>query len=46
MLMKLLLNFSPPTAYDQLAALRDSGAGLTSDDLVAPLAAASVRQSS
>jgi hypothetical protein len=24
-LMKLLLNFSPPTAYDRLAALRDSG---------------------
>jgi Domain of unknown function (DUF4407) len=24
-LMKLLLNFSPPTAYDQLAALRDRG---------------------
>jgi hypothetical protein len=24
-LMKLLLNFSPPTAYDHLAALRDSG---------------------
>jgi Domain of unknown function (DUF4407) len=24
-LMKLLLNFSPPTAYDKLAALRDSG---------------------
>ena len=25
MLMKLLLNFSPPTAYDRLAALRDDG---------------------
>jgi Domain of unknown function (DUF4407) len=24
-LMKLLLNFSPPSAYDRLAALRDSG---------------------
>jgi hypothetical protein len=24
-LMKLLLNFSPPTAYDRLAALRDTG---------------------
>ncbi|MGY2065592.1 DUF4407 domain-containing protein [Blastococcus sp. SYSU DS0619] len=24
-LMKLLLNFSPPTAYDRLAAMRDSG---------------------
>jgi hypothetical protein len=24
-LMKLLLNFSPPTAYDRLAALRDAG---------------------
>ena len=25
MLMKMLLNFSPPTAYDRLAALRDTG---------------------
>ena len=24
-LMKMLLNFSPPTAYDRLAALRDTG---------------------
>src|SRR4029453_45896 len=24
-LMKMLLNFSPPTAYDRLAALRDAG---------------------
>ena len=24
-LMKLLLNFSPPSAYDRLAALRDTG---------------------
>ena len=42
MLMKLLLNFSPPTAYDHLAALRDSG-DVEIEDLARSAAARTVR---